>query len=337
MKRENRKLFKDNKKINSKKNDRNKINDNKLKKQSKINNQLTATYKVNHSIELLEFLLIKCKTSRNNIKSLLTGKKILVNGSVVTQYNFMLAKDDEVKISKHAVNVNNPKLSKKQLNKNTKLPFKIVYEDNDFIAINKPAGLLSVESDNDRTCAFGYLLNYFQQLDKNYRPYILHRIDKETSGVLLFAKDIKIHSMLKLNWNDYIKTREYIAIVEGNLENDSGTITSYLKENKNNIVYSTHDVTGQKAITHYQVINKNDFYSMLKVNIDTGRKNQIRVHMNDINHNIVGEDKYGQIKNHNPLNRLGLHASKLEFIHPISKQLIAINAPIPEVFKKLFN
>ena len=349
MRRENRKLFK------SDNNNKRYINSNSKKNVSKSkisnaqssykNNNLrqenyskmevfTATYKVNHSMELLDFMLSKSKTSRNNVKSLLTSKKVLVNGSVVTQYNFMLAKDDEIKISKHSITTTSPKLSKKQLNNKPKLPFTIIYEDNDFIAINKPAGLLSVESDNDRTCAFGYLLNYFTQINKNFRPYILHRIDKETSGVLIFAKDIKIHSMLKLNWNDLVKTREYIAIVEGLLDKNEGTITSYLKENKNNIVYSTHDITGQKATTHYKVINSNDEFSMLKVNIDSGRKNQIRVHMQDLKHPVIGDKKYGC--NLDPIKRLGLHASKLEFIHPLTKNLISISAQIPDNFKKLF-
>ncbi len=349
MRRENRKLFKNNNHSNlksSKRTNNNTIinkssktnanNNFKLTKQENNKNSqtITANFKVNHSIELLEFLLLKCKTSRNNIKTLLTSRKVLVNGSVVTQYNFMLAKDDEVKLAKHSVENPNFKASKKQLNTKQLLPFNVIYQDDDFIAINKPAGLLSVESDNDRTCAFGYLLNYLTQIDKNLRPYILHRIDKETSGVLIFTKNIKLHSMLKLNWNDFVKTREYIAIVEGNLEKPEDTITSYLKENKNNIVYSTRDISGQKAITQYKVINKTEDYSLLKVNIETGRKNQIRVHMNDINHPIIGDDKYGHTKN--PINRLGLHASKLEFIHPLSHNLISISAPMPDSFKKLF-
>lgn len=341
MRKENRKLFKkNNNKVNnnltnkrsnnnSKKNSYEPENDAHTKKQ-----EITAEYKVNHSIELFEFLLSKCKTSRNNIKSLLTSKKVLVNGSVVSQYNFMLAKDDEIKISKHSITSQSFKSSQKQISNKKVLPFNIIYQDDDFIAIDKPAGLLSVESDNNRICAFGYLLNYFMQIDKNFRPFILHRIDKETSGVLVFAKNIKLHSMLKLNWNELVKTREYIAIVENCPEPETGTITSYLKENKNNMVYSSHDTSGQKAITHYKVINKNNEYAMLKVNIDTGRKNQIRVHMCDINHPIVGEDKYATPKD--PLHRLGLHASKLEFIHPITKNLISISAPIPTSFKALF-
>ena len=179
------------------------------------------------------------------------------------------------------------------------------------------------------------VMQYLQNRSANSRCYQLHRIDKETSGVLVFAKNIKIHSMLKLKWNDYVKTREYHAVVEGKLEEKEGTIESYLLENQNNLVYSTKNPNGQKAITHYKVIKENPQYSLLKVLIDTGRKNQIRVHMQELGHPIIGDDKYGHEKN--PIKRLGLHASKLEIINPTTKEVITITSPVPGVFKGLFD
>ncbi len=162
----------------------------------------TATYKVNRSDELLEFLLRKCNTSRNNVKSLLVRKQVLVNGKVVTQYNFILAKDDEVKISKKpmkdAAIAKMPTVSKRREVK-IRTPLKIIYEDEDFVAIDKPVGLLSVESDKETECAYGYVQDYLAQKEKGARPFVLHRIDKETSGVLVFAKNVKIHSMLKMH------------------------------------------------------------------------------------------------------------------------------------------
>lgn len=297
----------------------------------------TAVYKVNHSDELLEFLLRKCNTSRNNVKSLLARRQVLVNGSVVTQYNFMLAKDDEVKLSRRPVKevgaVTQPK-DKKTVIPRIKFSVKPVYEDGDFVAIDKPAGLLSVESDKQTECAYGYMLKYLQSKDKASRPFILHRIDKETSGVLVFAKNIKLHSMLKMHWNEQVQTREYYAVVEGVMTEKSGTLVDYLKENATNLVYATGDPTGQKAITHYEVLAENAQYSLLRVKIDTGRKNQIRVQMKAHGNPVVGDDKYGSTKN--PLGRLGLHASKLEFIHPVSKELITITAPVPATFRELF-
>ncbi|MBQ9124786.1 MAG: RluA family pseudouridine synthase [Acholeplasmatales bacterium] len=295
--------------------------------------EITATYKVNRSDELLEFLLKKCNTSRNNVKKLLSNHQVLVNGSVVTQFNLPLAKDDEIKISKNPVTDNNKK-SDFIREKRKFYTFNVLYEDDDFIAIDKPHGLLSVESDKETECAFSYVLQYLQNKNKALRPFVLHRIDKETSGVLVFAKNTKIHSMLKLNWNEYVRVREYTAVVEGVMEEKNKTISSYLFENTNNLVYSSTNPNGQKAITHYTVLKQNPQYSLLKVNIDTGRKNQIRVHMQELGHPIVGDDKYGCTKN--PFKRLGLHASKLEFIHPITKELISISAPVPGVFKGPF-
>ena len=294
----------------------------------------TAIYKVNRSDLLLEFLLRKCNTSRNNVKSLLARKQVLVNGSLITQFDFPLAKDDEVKISKTSVRSESPNTPKTPVKRQSQKKINIIYEDEQFLAIDKPEGLLSVESDKQTECAYGYALAYLAQKDKNARPFILHRIDKETSGVLVFAKDIKVHSMLKMRWNELVSLREYYAVAEGTFEEKTGAIVSYLKENKNNLTYVTNDPTGQKAVTHYEVVAENGEYSLLKVQIDTGRKNQIRVQMKSISHPIVGDEKYGHTKN--PLKRLGLHASKIEFISPVSKELISLHAPVPVVFRALF-
>ena len=185
----------------------------------------TYTNKVHHSCELLEYLLQKLPESRNTVKSLLSSNKVLVNGSVVRQFNYPLAKDDEVKIAKNSV-------VQKQVNKKKKKdeprPFNIkpyiIYEDDYYIAINKPNGMLSVQSDNQRESAYTFVEDYLKKKEPKLRPYILHRIDKETSGVLVFAKDIKVHSMLKGHWNQDVSEREYIAVINGNLDNDSGTI-----------------------------------------------------------------------------------------------------------------
>ncbi len=302
----------------------------------------TAVYKVQRSAPLLEFLLRKCNTSRNNVKSLLVRKQVLVNGSVVTQYDFPLAKDDEVKLCKRPQKESPVARSVEKRVPRPKLALKVVYEDESFIAIDKPVGLLSVESDKERECAYGYLLAGMQAKDKNARPYVLHRIDKETSGVLVFAKDIKLHSMLRMHWNELVQTREYYALVEGILEEKSGTITSYLKENVNGVVYSTSDVAGQKAITHFEVVKENPLagYSLLKVRIDTGRKNQIRVHLQAKGYPIVGDEKYGKKADgtfvKNPIERLGLHASSLSFIHPRTREVLSFHAPLPPSFHTLF-
>lgn len=295
----------------------------------------TATYIVKRSDLLLDFLLTKCNTSRNNVKNLLSNKQVLVNGSVVSQFNFPLAKDDEVKISKSPIrNVDETK----QKNKTTKRSprIELLYEDEDFIAIDKPAGLLAVESDNEREeTAYNYVLAYLQATSKQSRPFIIHRIDKETSGVLVFAKNIKVHSALRLNWNELVRVREYMAVAEGRFNLKSGKLVNYLALNQNNLVYVTNDNTKQKAITNYEVVKENNELSLLKVLIETGRKNQIRVQLNNIGHPIIGDDKYGY--NINPLKRLGLHASYLEFVHPFTNKVIQIRAKTPSTFMTLFN
>ncbi len=303
----------------------------------------TAIYKVQRSDTLLEFLLRKCNTSRNNVKALLVRKQVLVNGSVITQYDFPLAKEDEVKLSRRPIKEG--VTAQKSTEKRTPRPrvsLKVVYEDEDLIAVDKPVGLLSVESDKETECAYGYLLQSMQRRDKNARPYVLHRIDKETSGILVFAKNPKIHSMLRLHWNELVQAREYFAVAEGIFAEKTGTIISYLKENVNNLVYSTNDPSGQKAITHYEVIKENAKagYSLVKVRIETGRKNQIRVHLQGEGHPIVGDDKYGKKEDgtfvKNPLDRLGLHAATLSFIHPVTKEIMSFTSTMPPSFRTLF-
>ncbi len=302
----------------------------------------TAVYKAQRSDSLLEFLLRKCNTSRNNVKSLLARKQVLVNGSVVTQYDFPLAKDDEVKLCKRPQKESPAARNAASKPARPRLSLKVLYEDGELIAIDKPVGLLSVESDKERECAYAYLLAAMQAKDKNARPYVLHRIDKETSGVLVFAKDVKLHSMLRMHWNELVQAREYFAVVEGILEEKSGEIVSYLKENVNNLVYSTNDPTGQKAITRYEVVKENPLagYSLLKVRIDTGRKNQIRVHLQAKGYPIVGDDKYGKKADgtfvKNPLERLGLHAATLSILHPKTRELLTFRAPLPPCFSTLF-
>lgn len=294
----------------------------------------TASYKVNRSDGLLEFLLRKCNTSRNNVKSLLTNGQVLVNGSVVSQYDFALAKDDEVKISKTPMKDKIVRSGKKTAVKPYRLNLKIIYEDDDFIAVDKPVGLLSVESDKERDCAFGQVFKYLQSKDKAVRPFILHRIDKETSGVLVFSKNPKVYSALKLKWNELVAEREYFAVAEGVFESKEGRLVNYLRENKNNLVFVTQDPSAQKAITDYRVVREKDGLSLLAVNIQTGRKNQIRVQLKELGHSIVGDEKYGFTRN--PIGRLGLHASKLVFMHPFSKELITISASVPSEFWKIF-
>ena len=190
----------------------------------------------------------------------------------------------------------------------------------------------SIASDNEKSStAYRMLSDYVQQKDKHNRIFVVHRLDEDTSGVLMVAKNVKIQQALQNNWNDIVKKRGYYAIVEGEMEKKSDTIKSYLKKNSQNLMYSSKKAgDGQLAITHYKVIKSNGTYSLLDVNIDTGRKNQIRVHLGEKGHYIIGDDKYG--KPANPIKRLGLHAYELDLIHPLTGKLMKFTSPMPKEF-----
>lgn len=282
-------------------------------------------YIVKESSLLLEFLLKTFSSqSRNSVKSLLSSRKVSVNGAPVTQYNFELVPKDVVYISTNTI--------KRKSRSN--LP--IIYEDEEIIVINKPSGLLSVASDNEKSAtAYRMVADYEQQKDKHNRIFIVHRIDEDTSGVLMFAKNSKLQEALQDNWNDIVTKRGYYAIVEGHMEKATDTITSYLKKNAQNMMYSSKKVgDGQLAVTHYKVLKESKDYSLLDVNIDTGRKNQIRVHLGEKGHYIIGDDKYGNPSN--PLKRLGLHAYSLELRHPFTNKKLKFFAKIPAEFEYLF-
>ncbi len=298
---------------------------NKIEKEEKI--EYTYKFMVKQTTELLEFLLSKMKTSRNNIKMLLKNHQVLVNGNSVSQFNYILAKEDEVLITKKPVLVNKKLMAKKEKN-----ILDIIYEDENYIAINKPHGLLSVASDKSNVSAYNLILDYVSQNEKNKRVFQIHRIDKETSGVLVFAKNPVIQSKLRNNWNDYVITREYVALVSGRLKEKSKRLIYNLKEDMNNMVYVSND--GDKSITNYTVIKENNNYSLLNVLIETGKKNQIRVVLKHIGNPVVGDEKYNNLDS--PIKRLGLHASMLEFICPQTKKKITIKAKVPNSFYKLF-
>ena len=285
-------------------------------------------YTVKEPCELLEFLLKTFQgQSRNSVKSLLGSHRVSIDGAPVTQFNFKLFPGDTVIISDSPIR------------KKTRSNLPIIYEDNDLIVINKPSKLLSVPSDNEKgSTAFRMVNDYLQQKDKHNRAFIVHRLDEDTSGVLMFAKNDRIAKALTNgdNWNNLVKKRGYYAIVEGQLDNKKGRITSYLKKNAQNMMYSSKKKgDGQYAITDYKVINESKDYSLIDVDIKTGRKNQIRVHFGDLGHYIIGDDKYGEPKN--PIKRLGLHAYELDITNPLNGKLMKFKAPMPKEFSSLFN
>lgn len=304
------------------------MNKNDKKKEihtGKVNPDSIKEFKVHEDCLLLDFLLAKYpKLSRNAVKSLLSNHHVSVDGAPVSQYNLQLTKEDTVIVSKL------------RISKKTRANLPIIYEDDELIAINKPSGVLSIASDREKArTAYRMVNDYVQQKNKHNRIYVIHRLDEDTSGVLVFAKNPRIKETLQKNWNDIVKKRGYFAVVEGEMEKAEDTYIDYLKENSLNLMYVTNDKkNGKKCITNYKVIKYNKKYSLLDINIETGRKNQIRVQLGHRNHHVIGDDKYGEPSN--PLKRLGLHAYELAFIHPISQKMMLFKAPMPEEFKKLF-
>ncbi len=213
----------------------------------------------------------------------------------------------------------------------------IIYEDKKILVVNKPSGILTISTPKEKEkTLFHEVSAYVKKSNPKAKIFIIHRLDKETSGIVMFAKDKSIKYKYQNNWDKLVIKRKYTAVVSGTLSKKTGTIKSYLKQSKTLMVYSTCDnKNGKLAITNYEVIKENSKYSMLNVEILTGRKNQIRVHMSDINHPILGDKKYGNKKD--GFNRLMLHALTLEIINPITNKKMEFTSKTPRVFETLFD
>ena len=275
-------------------------------------------YIVKENEILIEFLKkMFSNLSKNSVKSLLHNEKVFVNGNMTTKYNYELNVGDIVEIrEKVAKNID------------------IIYEDKDIIVINKPSGLLTVATEKEKNkTAYHLVMEYLKKKNKNNRIFIIHRLDKDTSGIIMFAKNERAKHLYQDNWNDIVKKRCYYAVIDGKMENKEGTIKSYLKEN-GNMVYSVKDRSGKLAITEYKVLKERKNISLLDINLKTGRKNQIRVHMKENKTPILGDLKYGEKSK--LINRLALHAYKLELVNPVMKKLLTFEINMPNEFKTLF-
>jgi len=293
-----------------------------IKKPPKSKNDIR--FKVDANIELFVFLQTQMpQKSRTNIKKILSNGLITINDKTITQFNYPLNIGDEVVLNSVIV----VKYAKFR-------GFQIVFEDDDVIVINKESGLLTIAptSENELT-AFGQLIFYVKSKNPTDKVFVVHRLDKYTSGVMLFVKGEENQTYFRSDWTNVVKERIYIGIVEGIPEEKEGKIVSYLKETKTQLVYSTKETDGKLAITHYKVLKSSKKFSMVEFHLETGRKNQIRVHMQDIGHSIVGDKKYGAT--HNPYDRLMLHAETLAFIHPKTKELVHFNARLPRIFTEI--
>ncbi|MFA9388812.1 MAG: RluA family pseudouridine synthase [Prolixibacteraceae bacterium] len=278
-------------------------------------------------IELMKHLLAALPhKSRQNIKSLLSHKQVVVNGKEVSQFNFLLHPGDEIKIR----GMREPEDESFQ-------KFSIVFEDEHLIVVDKHSGILSIStpSEKEQTVYF-HLRAHVKRVNPLNKLFVVHRLDRETSGLMLFAKSANVQRLLQDNWHDVITERMYVAIAEGVFSEREGIITSFLHENQGSLkMYSDQNPeNGKKAVTHYKVLKYNKNFSLMEIHLDTGRKNQIRVHLQEMGHPIVNDRKYGSTTN--PIKRLGLHSRVLSFIHPITKEQMRFSTPIPNKFVHLF-
>ena len=274
---------------------------------------------------LLDFLFaVMPERKRTTVKDFLKHRQVMVGGNVITQFDFALTPGDEVKVNttREFQTFSNPRL-------------KIVYEDDDIIVVNKGYGLLSMGTDKIKDgTAYSILRDYLKRKDPRNKIFIVHRLDRDTSGLMMFAKNMKAKETMQHNWNNMVLERRYVAIVEGTLEPEEGEIRSYLAENSVHEVYSTKNPDeGQLAVTYYRTVKKHAPYSMVELSLATGRKNQIRVHMKESGHPIVGDRRYGAKSS--PIHRLCLHAMTLRFVHPITRRDMNFTAPIPAGFHRL--
>ena len=283
---------------------------------------IIETYPVTGEDTLLEFLFKSMpQRKRTSVKELLKHNQVAVNGTPLTQFDTPLKPGDEVKVN----------LTREfRVFYNRRL--KIVYEDDDIIVINKGYGLLSMGNDKvtDGT-AYSILQEYVKWGNPANKIFIVHRLDRDTSGLMMFAKNENAKNAMQHNWNNMVLNRRYVAVVEGEIDPAEGTIRSYLAENTRHEVYSTDNPDeGKLAVTRYSTIAKGKGYSLVDVELDTGRKNQIRVHLSEKGCPIAGDRRYGA--GSSPIHRLALHARTLRFVHPVTKKEMNFSTPIPAGF-----
>lgn len=282
-------------------------------------------FQVYKQTTLMEFLIFKMpQTPRKTIKSLLTHHQVAVGGVPVSQYNYPLAPEDVVTVSKN------------RIAKHERKDLPIIYEDEDIIVINKPSGLLSVATEREKgKTAYRLVSDYIASFNPKARIYVVHRLDEDTSGVLMFAKKLEVREALQNSWQEIVETRAYYAIVEGKMEKEEAVLQDYLMQNDLHLVFTAKNKTaGKLATTAYKVIAYKEPYSLLDVHISSGRKNQIRVQLGSRGHYVIGDDKYGEPSD--PIHRLGLHAYQLTLTNPLNGKRYDFVTPMPAEFKPLF-
>lgn len=285
-----------------------------------------SVFTVNEAGPLLEWLLENVKSeSRSKIKATLKGHGVLVNGKRTSQFDYPLAVGDKVSVSRRK-NIGDQLRSRY---------LRLVYEDRYLVVVEKNVGILSMAAGHSSLNVKAVLDGYFRQTRQRCTAHVVHRLDRDTSGLMIYAKDLQTEQTLEHNWHDIVYDRRYVAVLSGYMEQDEGTIANWLRDNNAYITYSSPvDNGGKYAVTHFHVLSRKGNHSLVEFILETGRKNQIRVHAADMGHPVCGDVKYGN--GDDPIGRLCLHAYVLCFTHPVSGRRMEFKTPIPPSFMKLF-
>ena len=282
-------------------------------------------FKVREATELLPYIM-QCLDgiSRSKAKAILVGGGVRVDKKNVSQHDFLLQPGMLVEISKQ----------KPRTQFQSKF-LKIVYEDAQIIVIEKNIGILSMASTQGQFCVKTILDDYFRKSRQKCTAHVVHRLDRDTSGLLVYAKTIEAEQILEHNWRQIVTDRRYFALASGEMTQKKGVVESWLKDNKAYITYSSPtDNGGKYALTHFRTLRTGNGYSLVELKLETGRKNQIRVHLQDLGHPVCGDIKYGN--GDDPVGRLCLHAYRLDFYHPITNERLHFETPTPKDFLSVF-
>lgn len=279
---------------------------------------------VEEAAPLLEYLLTHVRESRTKVKAILRGRGIKVGGKTVTQFDYPLQPGMRVSVSKTP---RNNTFRSRYVN--------IVYEDRWLVVVEKNIGILSMAAGHSSLNVKSVLDDYFHKDRQRCRAHVVHRLDRDTSGLMVYAKDIETEQIFEHHWHDIVYDRRYVAVVSGEMESDEGTVANWLKDNKAYITFSSPvDNGGKYAVTHYHVLDRTTEHSLVEYRLETGRKNQIRVHSADMGHPVCGDVKYGN--GDDPVHRLCLHAYRLCFTHPVTGEPMEFETPVPVAFRRLF-
>ena len=281
-------------------------------------------YVVDREAPLLDWMLSALPGSKTKIKATLQGHGIKVNGKQVTQFDFPLKPGMKVSVSKSK---KNDTFKSRYVN--------IVYEDRWLVVVEKKTGILSMAAGHSSLNVKSVLDDYFKRTRQKCTAHVVHRLDRDTSGLMIYAKDMQTEQLLERDWHGTVYDRRYVAVVSGEMEEDEGTIANWLKDNKAYVTYSSPvDNGGKYAVTHFHTLRRTTEHSLVEFRLETGRKNQIRVHTSDMGHPVCGDIKYGN--GDDPLHRLCLHAYVLCFHHPVTGKPMEFETPIPAQFMAVF-